>query len=223
MEMIWYSHLAWVLIAGILGFLIPVIFSQWLHLSRSWFVVPYVFITGIFSFLYFRWGQIDFWGLVQYQWGWGVIGALVFGVFVVKNVLSQPASKGAKGWHLALELIWLGGMYGFMDAVFLSVIPVLATWNAFSQLGWTALLEGKLITGLICLIASLLVTGAYHLGYEEYQGTAIKAPLFGNGMMSFGYLITSNPITAIGSHIAMHITAVLHGPERSVQLPPHYK
>ena len=31
-----------------------------------------------------------------------------------------------------------------------------------------------------------------------------------------------NPLTAILSHIAMHVAGVLHGPASVIQLPPHY-
>ncbi len=40
--------------------------------------------------------------------------------------------------------------------------------------------------------------------------------------MSLGYLLTMNPISAILSHIAMHVASVLHGLETMAQLPPHY-
>jgi hypothetical protein len=40
--------------------------------------------------------------------------------------------------------------------------------------------------------------------------------------MSLGYLLTNNPITSVGSHTAMHITAVLHGTTTAIQMPPHY-
>ena len=41
--------------------------------------------------------------------------------------------------------------------------------------------------------------------------------------MTLGYLLTNNPLTAILSHIAMHIAGVLHGPASVMQLPPHYQ
>ena len=63
----------------------------------------------------------------------------------------------------------VGIVYGGLDALFLSVLPVLATWQAFSAIGWTHNLGGKIVVGAIALIASLLVTIAYHLGYPEYR------------------------------------------------------
>ena len=220
--MTWYVHLAWVVMAGLLGFLVAVVFSRWLRMPRSWYLLPYVIFTGAFAWLYFQWSQIRLWDLFQNNWIWGVVGAIVVGIFVVRNILSQPASPHSKGGRLAWDVVWLGGVYGFMDALLLSVIPVIATWQALSLLGWTTLWTGQIAAAIICLIASLLVTGAYHRGYAEYQGRQVIAPIIGNGVMSLGYVITNNPIAAIASHMAMHVAGVLHGPETTAQLPPHY-
>jgi hypothetical protein len=220
--MTWYLYLVWVVAAGLLGFLIAAVFSRWLRLPRAWYLIPYVALAGAFARLYFAWSQTLLLELLQNNVIWGVVGAIVIGVFVVKNVLSQPASPHSRGGRLVWDVIWLGGVYGFMDALLLSVIPVLATWQAFSLLGWTAAWPGQIITGIICLVASLLVTAAYHRGYPEYAGKRLMAPVIGNGMMSVGYLITANPITALASHVAMHIAGIFHGPETTTQLPPHY-
>ncbi|HEY6073803.1 MAG TPA: hypothetical protein VIV15_10515 [Anaerolineales bacterium] len=55
------------------------------------------------------------------------------------------------------------GSNSFPPAIFflLSVLPVLATWQAFSGIGWTHGLSGKAVVGVIALIASLLVTVVY--------------------------------------------------------------
>ena len=76
--------------------------------------------------------------------------------------------------------------------------------------------------GALAIAASLLVTAAYHLGYPEFRGTKVLAPIIGNGVLSLTYTLTTNPISAVAGHIAMHIAAVLHGLETTVQLPPHY-
>jgi len=221
--MTWYLYLIWVVAAGLLGFLVAAVFSRWLHLPRSWYLLPYVMVTGAFVWLYFQWSQTPVLKLLQNNLIWGVMGAIVIGVFVIKNVWSQPASPHPGGGRLAWEVVWLGGAYGFMDALLLSVIPVLATWQALSLLGWTTTWLGQVVAGLVCLVASLLVTGAYHRGYAEYRGKRVIAPIIGNGVMSLGYLITANPIAVIASHIAMHVAGILHGPETTTQLPPHYE
>jgi hypothetical protein len=121
---------------------------------------------------------------------------------------------------LAVDLVWSGVIYGLMDALLLSILPVLATWRAFTLLNWTVNWPGKILVGALAVFASLLVTVAYHLGYPEYRSAGVFGPAFGNTAMTFGYLITNNPLAAILSHIAMHIAGVLHGPASVIQLPP---
>ena len=122
-----------------------------------------------------------------------------------------------------MDLLWSGVAYGLTDALLLSILPVAATWQAFTVLNWTAALPGKILAGVIAMLASLLVTVAYHFGYPEYRGGGMRGPVIGNTTMTLGYLLTNNPLAAILSHIAMHIAAVLHGPATVTQLPPHYE
>ena len=76
--------------------------------------------------------------------------------------------------------------------------------------------------GLIALLASMVVIAVYHLGYPEFRGPQVLFPVFGVGVMSLAYIITGNPLSALISHIAMHIAAVLYGLQTAIQLPPHY-
>jgi hypothetical protein len=78
-----------------------------------------------------------------------------------------------------------------------------------------------LLAAVIALAASLLVTTAYHWGFAEFRGPAIVQPLMGDALITLGYLLTANPVTPVAAHVA-HIAAVLHGPETTVQLPPHH-
>lgn len=68
----------------------------------------------------------------------------------------------------------------------------------------------------------MVVIAVYHLGYPEFRGYQVLFPVFGVGVMSLAYIITGNPISAVISHIAMHITAVLYGLQTVMQLPPYY-
>ena len=73
----------------------------------------------------------------RHHWGWGLIGAALVGAFLVWTVRNQPASAHTQGLALALDLLWQGVVYGLVDGLLLSVLPVLATWQALSLLGWT--------------------------------------------------------------------------------------
>lgn len=113
-------------------------------------------------------------------------------------------------------------MYGTLDALLLSVMPVVASQRAVSLPSPTNSAPGNLVRVGLALLSSLFVTGAYHLGFPEFRGAEVVAPLIGNGVISLSYLLTSNPISPVVGHVIMHVAAVLHGLETTVQLPPHY-
>jgi hypothetical protein len=222
MPKIWYLNLVWIAGAALLGFAIAAIFAGRLHLPRSLYLIAYVGLAGGFIYAYVRWSGVSISNLILHNWPLGVIGAVVLGGFMIRNILSQPVSARSEGLALAFDIAWSGVVYGLIDALLLSVLPVHATWSAFSSLGLTESWAGKIGVGVLTILASLLVTGAYHLGYPEYQGPGLFGPVIGNGAMSVGYLLTNNPMTAVISHMAMHIAGVLHGAGSVMQLPPHY-
>jgi hypothetical protein len=124
--------------------------------------------------------------------------------------------------ELLFYLLWLGIVYGAMDAMFLSILPLSATWQAFSALGWTKRWGGRIASGVLALVASLLIIAVYHLGYPEFRGPQVGLIVVGVGIQSLIMLLAGNPMVVIIGHIAMHITAVLHGINSVSQLPPHY-
>ena len=222
MNQIWYAYLGWIALAGGLAFAISFIFAGRLHLPRRIFLIPYVILCGLFLFSFITWSGIPFRELLRHNWIWGLVGAALLAVFLVKNILSQPITPRVEGMTLVFDILWLGIVYGLTDALLLSVMPVLATWQAFTLLGVTLSWPGKLLAGLLAILASFLVTAAYHLGYPEYRGKGLVGPVIGNTTMTLGYLLTTNPLAAMLSHMAMHIAGVFHGPASVVQLPPHY-
>lgn len=223
MNQVWYAYLGWILAAALLGFATSVIFARVLRLPRNLYLLPYVGFSSLFLYAYVKWSGLSVLDLIRYQWIWGLVGAIILGVFTVKNILSQSASARAQGVILAFDIVWSGVIYGLVDALLLSVLPVLATWQAFTLLDWTISLPGKILVGTLGMLASLFVTVAYHLGYPEYRGAGLFGPVIGNTTMTLGYLITNNPLAAVLSHIAMHVAGVLRGPASVVQLPPHYQ
>jgi hypothetical protein len=223
MSKMFFLNISWIVAAAVLGFTIAGVFAGMFHLPRSLYLVVYLVLTAPFLYGFMRWSNLSISELFRHNWIWGLVAAILIGAFNVRNIFSQPASPVSQGLPLVFDIAWLGIVYGTLDALFLSVLPVLATWQAFSALGWTQTLAGKILVGAIALIASLLVTVSYHLGYPEYRETGgIIGPSIGNGVMSFGYILSNNPIAAVFSHIAMHIAGVLHGPATVIQLPPHY-
>jgi hypothetical protein len=125
------------------------------------------------------------------------------------------------------ELLSFTGYLAFclaraVDALFLSVLPLSATWQAFTALGWTNRWAGRIAAGVLALASSLLVIAVYHLGYPEFRGPQVILVVVGVGIQSLLTLLTGSPIVVVLGHIAMHITAVLYGLNSVSQLPPHY-
>jgi hypothetical protein len=141
---------------------------------------------------------------------------------MVLAVQSMDASPRATGGALIWDIVWLGVVYGVLDALMLNVLPVMGVWRASTLLGHTTSWLGKFGTGTLAMIASLGVTAAYHLGYAEFRGSEVADPLFGNAVMTLGYLVFANPITAVVAHVALHIASAIHGVDTTVTLPPHY-
>jgi hypothetical protein len=216
-----WSSIAWVLAACALGFAITAIFSGWLRLSRDLFLVPYVVLVGIFLVFFFVLNRIDVGAMLAHNWIGGIVAGVLVAAFLVFNVMSQPASREARGGKLALEITWEGLVYGLIDGLLLSVMPVAAVWAGLSPLPWASTVAGQIAVGAIGLMASILVSVTYHLGYREFRGEKIKFTVVGPGIITLAFLVSGNPLGSIISHPVMHIAAVLRGPETTVQLPPH--
>jgi hypothetical protein len=218
---IWF-YLGWILAAGLLGFAIAALFSGWLRLSRRLFLVPYFALGSAFLAGFFLWSQIDPIALLVKNWYWGLLVGTLIGLFLIRNVRSQPASARPTGAGLVFDTLWVGLGYGAMDALFLNVMPVLAIWTGFSGAGWTTAWPGKIAVAVLALLASLFVTLLYHLGYREFRNRKVVMVLIGNSLITLAYLVSTNPLGALVSHVAMHVAAVFRGPETVLQLPPHY-
>jgi hypothetical protein len=198
------------------------VFAGLLRIPRNIYLIPYIVLIGVLFYSYLRWSKINIGESIRYHWPWGVVGAIIAGFFASRTVLIQPSSPTPQGLELLFYLLWLGLAYGTMDALFLSVLPMSATWQAFSVLGWTNRWGGRIVAGVLALVASLLIIAVYHLGYPEFRGPQVGLIVVGVGIQSLLMLLTGNPMVVVLGHIAMHITAVLYGINSVSQLPPHY-
>lgn len=212
----------WILAASILGLSIAAVFAGRLRLKRDIYLLVYIPLVAAFFIAFILANHISIAELLLKNWLWGLIGAVVAGAFVLKNVYSQPSSPRNNGILLASDILWPGLIYGLMDALLLSVLPVLAVRLALTDQIWTNTWYGKAGFGLLAMTGSLIVTTAYHLGYPEFRGKKVIWPNVGNGVLSLAYILTLNPLAAILPHMAMHTAAMLHGRETTGQVPPHY-
>ena len=210
----------WLMLASLIGFLVPAIFSMGLRWERSLFLVPYITIIGIFFAIYFSKQPISLKQLLG-SWRKGLVGIVVATLFLMWKVQGYPASEVPEGIQLVWAIIWIGVTYGMVDGLLLNVIPVLIVHRARPDEANTS--RTKLLTrGFLALLASIFVTIAYHLGYTEFHGFSMFWVIVGNSIITLTYLLTGSPLSAIVTHVIMHIAAVLHGMETVLMLPPHY-
>jgi hypothetical protein len=214
--------LLWVLAASIVGLGISALFAGNMELRRRIFLFPYVIIASIFLGMFFYWNSVDIVQLITTNWLYGIIAGVVIGALLALKVLSGNSDQRTIDRELAIDITWIGLVYGLLDALFLNIMPVIAIWNAFDRLGFPASWIDQLLIGILALGASLLVTLFYHLGYPEFRNRTMGLVLFGNSLITLAYLVSTNPFGALLSHTLMHIAAAVKGPETTIQLPPHY-
>jgi hypothetical protein len=210
---------AWIFLFAAAGFGITAVFSGELRLPRDLLVLAYLLLGGGVVVAFWRAHRETFASHLKYHWPAGVLVGLGLGALLALTVASQPGSPPPGGLQLVWGLLWLGLVYGVLDALLLNVLPVMvlkrrpstgSSWLAHVRVAATA------------LAASMLVTAAYHVGYREFRGPNLAQPLIGNAALTAGYLLTGNPLAPLLGHVIMHGAAVLHGLETTVQLPPHY-
>jgi hypothetical protein len=216
------SGIIWILAASLLGFTVAAVFAGLLRLKRNIYLLFYIPLVAALFIAFIILNKIDVREIVFYNWIWGLAGAVIAGAFVIKNVFSQPSSERQKGIALVTDILWPGFTYGLIDALLLSVLPILAVKSAVSGTTMLESWSGRVLFILLGLLASFFATTAYHLGYPEFRGKKVIWPNIGNGVLTLAFLLTMNPLAAILPHISMHIAAMLHGPKTTGQVPPHY-
>lgn len=212
----------WLVGALAVGGSASALFAGVFHLDRNLFLLPYGVLVGAFLYRFFRESRFDLGRHFRERPIAGALGAVIAGALVVANVISQAESSRPEGWAFVLAVLWVGVFYGALDALFLSVMPVVATRLALEKTTLASSRGGRIIVSLSALGASLAVTAAYHLGYPEFRGPQVAAPVLGNAILTVAYLLSGSPLATTLAHVAMHVAAVLHGMETTLQLPPHY-
>jgi len=211
----------WVITAALLGFAASGVLSSVLHLSRNLFVALYAAAAVIFVGALLRVEDISPLVQLRRRWPGGVVGGALVGAILARTVFAQPPSPSPTGGALAWSLLWNGGVYGFVDGLLLNVLPVLLIYG-MRPVEELRKPGHRWRWALAAVGASLFVTAGYHLGFAEFRGAGVYAPLIGNTIITIGYLATGSPVAALLAHIVMHGAAVIHGMETTVQLPPHY-
>jgi hypothetical protein len=103
----------------------------------------------------------------------------------------------------------------------LSAFPILAVFAAADARSLRRRRSGTVAVGAAALLASLVMTTVYHLGYSDFRSCLLARPVTADLVWSVPTLATLNPIGSPITHATMHVTAVLHSYDTGVFLPPH--
>jgi hypothetical protein len=214
----WSTQLPWFCAAAVIGFAVPYLGSSLLALHHDVYLAIYFASVLALCAAYVRRTALDVGSTLSRHWKLGSLLGLVFGVALVRNVLTEDATAHPDGAYYVFELIWRGGVYGAVDALLLTVVPCLIVYRSLG--GRLTTWRRRLVYFGVSLALVWTITAVYHLGYTQYREDGIGAPETGNTIISMPMLLTTNPIGSIADHATMHISAVAHDYETEVRLPP---
>jgi len=212
----WAGSLVWLLVLAAAAFAVSEVAAGVYRLGRRAYIGVLAVVTTVLTVGYVGWAGLDARQLLTTHWAWGLLMAPLCAAFLIVGMTRLPATHRSAGGPLALALLWEAVVYGIVEGVLLSALPVLITWQMIDGLGWSGA-AGALAGWTLPILASVVVIVVHHLGYPEYRNAMLGPISLGCGLLSLGYLITGSPIAPTLGHVLAHASGLLHGAE----LPPH--
>ena len=155
----------WLIGTAVLSFVVSALFAGGLALRRNIYLLIYIPVSAALIIAYYLWSGTDIAVQLTTNWGWGLLGATAAALIAVKNVRSQKPSQRRKKVRFAVDLLWPGFAYGFIDGMLLSVLPIMMVYRAMSPIEGLQGTFGTLIAAFTAFLVSLLITLVYHVGY----------------------------------------------------------
>ena len=213
----------WWLLGGlVLAFGVPFVFADLAGLQRDLYYALYVSSVFAFVGVWARQTQQPIRAFLTRRWQWAVPLGVAAGALLALTVLREPSTPHPQGVTFVGAILWRGIVYGAADGVLLSVFPILAVFALFASTPMRERSKRAVAgIGVLAMVASLLFTGVYHVGYPDFRGSKVKRPLTGDVMWSVPTLMTLSPLGTPIAHIATHVTAVVHSYDTDLFLPPH--
>lgn len=215
-------HWAWLGTGLVLAFAVPFVFADVLELDRDLFYGVYAAFAVVLLAAWSRATAYDLGAAIRRRPLWTLgLGLAVAGALAVMVLRTEDATARPDGLELAGAVVWRGVVYGLADGLLLSVFPILAVFAAFAGTRLNDRLRGKLVIGAMALLASVVMTVAYHAGYPDFRSEKMAKPVTGDVVWSVPTLVTLNPLGSPIAHVGLHVGAVLHSYETDTFLPPH--
>lgn len=222
---VWHGlsiHWAWLAGGLVFAFAVPYVLADVLGMNRDLFYGVYAAAVAGLFWLWARSTGYDLVGAVKRRWlAASLLGLLAAAILAVVVVRTEDATARPEGLDLVGAVAWRGVVYGVADGLLLSVFPILVVFAALAGSRLDRRLAGKVVIGVVALVASLAMTFAYHSGYSDFRSDKMSKPLRGDVIWSAPTLLTLNPIGAPIAHVGLHTSAVLHSYETDTFLPPH--
>jgi pimeloyl-ACP methyl ester carboxylesterase len=214
-------RLVWLLAAGAVAFLVPFLFADVLEVPRDLYLALHVTAVGALFLGWARWNSVALRALLARNLAWAIGLGLTAGAVLAAIVFTFDATVRPGGLGFAAALLWRGVVYGAADGLLLGALPVLIVFAAFPFERGRAHLARTVGTGALALAAAYALTVVYHLGYSDFRGSKIAAPVRGTAIWTAPTLLTLNPVGAVIAHSGLHVAAVVHAYEGDTFLPPH--
>lgn len=214
----WTGCLIWLLVLMIAAFLVSWLVADRLRANQMTYVGVLTLMTAGFTVGYVAWADVDIQDFLVDNWLWGLAVGVLAGTIpafaMARMTATAPAEHGARR---AARVAWDGVVYAISEGLLLSTLPALMAWQMLHVLGWSGT-AGTVLRIVLPLLASIAVIITHHLGYPEFRNPReMSLAVVGCGLLTVGFLITGNILTAPVGHVLMHTAGVLHGTE----LPPH--
>ena len=215
-------HWAWLAGGAVASFLVPFVLADQLELQRDVYYGVYALaVIALFGGWARDTGQ-SLRAMCARRWRAALILGVAFaGIGVLIALASEDATSRPGGVEFAGAIVWRGLVYGAADGLLLSAFPILVVFAALAGSGLRRRRGGTLAVGAIAMVASVLVTATYHLGYSDFRSAKVRKPITGDFVWSLPTLITLNPVGAPVAHAGLHVAAVTHSYETDLFLPPH--
>ena len=126
----------------------------------------------------------------------------MFGAPLVLVALREPSTPHPDGLAFAGAILWRGVVYGAADGVLLGAFPILCVFALFSSRPLRERSRAAVAgIGALALVACLIFTAVYHLGYPDFRGSKVRKPIAGSVLWSAPTLLTLSPLGSPIAHI----------------------
>jgi len=223
------AHWAWLGGGFVVAFAVPFllaethsVFGVVFEINRDVFYGVYALAVVALFALWSRSTGYDLLAAARRRWLLAIgLGLAAAGVLTFMVLRTDDATARPDGIELVGAVLWRGILYGVTDGLLLSVFPILVVFAALAGSRLNQRFAGKVVIGVVALVASLAMTAVFHVGYSDFRSEKVAKPLTGDLVWSAPTLVTLNPIGAPIAHAGLHVAAVLHSYETDTFLPPH--